>query len=293
MRRSVLRCAVAAVAAGGLVAVGTSSALASPQPVRQVVEVVGNGSHVYLDHNAVQAGSIQFRVSTSTPAGGSGSDISLFKLQPGTTLGKVVSDFNEEFGAAPAKGTRDLTRDITIYGLADVIHGYPMVVTEPLAPGTYYMVDSSAAPPSGPSSFTRFTVGSDRSGVAQSSDRASALTVKTTTSDRFVAPDNWPHDATVTVANVSDTLHFMDLQPVKPGTTDRQVQAYFDSGSQAPPPFAAQGPTGGSDVLSPGRTLQLTYDLPAGTYVLLCFIADDQTGMPHAVMGMHKVVVIH
>jgi hypothetical protein len=30
--------------------------------------------------------------------------------------------------------------------------------------------------------------------------------------------------------------------------------------------------------------------LPAGTYVMLCFIADDEAGMPHAVMGMHKVV---
>jgi hypothetical protein len=46
-------------------------------------------------------------------------------------------------------------------------------------------------------------------------------------------------------------------------------------------------------VTSPGVTLQLTYDLPAGTYVLTCFIADDVTGMPHAFMGMHKVIVLH
>ena len=34
----------------------------------------------------------------------------------------------------------------------------------------------------------------------------------------------------------------------------------------------------------------MTYDLPRGTYVLLCFVADEVTGEPHAVMGMYLVV---
>ena len=46
----------------------------------------------------------------------------------------------------------------------------------------------------------------------------------------------------------------------------------------------------GSDVLTPGKALKLTYRLHRGTYVLMCFVADDQDGMPHAFMGMHKVV---
>ena len=45
-------------------------------------------------------------------------------------------------------------------------------------------------------------------------------------------------------------------------------------------------------MLSPGREARLTYHLPAGTYVLLCFVADDVTRMPHAFMGMHKVVTL-
>jgi hypothetical protein len=142
------------------------------------------------------------------------------------------------------------------------------------------------------SSITKFTV---RPAYTSSASPAvtSQFTVQMTTSDRFVAPRNWAHRGTVTVANVSDTIHFMNLVPVKAGTTDKQIQKYFDSGVQAPPPFALQGPSGGSDVQSPGTSLQLTYNLPAGTYALLCFVADDMTGMPHAVMGMHKVVVLH
>ncbi len=85
----------------------------------------------------------------------------------------------------------------------------------------------------------------------------------------------------------------MNLTPVKDGTTDRQVQAYFDSHSQKPPKFLKAGPSIGNDVTSPGQSLQLTYNLPKGTYVALCFIADDMTGAPHATMGMHKVVVLN
>ena len=117
--------------------------------------------------------------------------------------------------------------------------------------------------------------------------------MQATSSDRFVTARDWPHQGTYTFKNMSDTLHFMTFQRVKKGTTDAQVQRYFDSGSQNPPPFALNGPSAGNDVVSPGGSLQLTYNLPAGTYVLLCFVADDHTGMPHAIMGMHKVVVLH
>jgi hypothetical protein len=84
----------------------------------------------------------------------------------------------------------------------------------------------------------------------------------------------------------------MVLQPVKKGTTDKQVADFLASGSQGAPPFAGSGPSVANDVVSPGYSLQVTYDLPEGTYVLLCFVADDVTGKPHALMGMHKVVVL-
>jgi hypothetical protein len=34
----------------------------------------------------------------------------------------------------------------------------------------------------------------------------------------------------------------------------------------------------------------VAYHLPRGTYVLMCFVADDMTGIPHALMGMHLVI---
>jgi hypothetical protein len=119
------------------------------------------------------------------------------------------------------------------------------------------------------------------------------VTVTATSADRFRAPGTWPAEGTYAFDNVSDTAHLMVMLPVKKGTTDDQVQAALnDPTLTGPPDFALDAPAGGSDVVSPGYSLLVTYDLPRGTYVLLCFVADDKTGIPHAVMGMHKVVVL-
>ena len=32
--------------------------------------------------------------------------------------------------------------------------------------------------------------------------------------------------------------------------------------------------------------------ISAQHYVLLCFVADDVTGVPHAIMGMHKALYL-
>jgi hypothetical protein len=282
------------VAAGGLVAVGTTSALASPTAAPQVVNVVGDGSSVHLSKNTVSAGTIRFNVSSSVPGESGSSEITMFKPKGGATAATVLADLEDEFTGYPsiaAKGTRELVRDATFLGLADPIQGTPFTITESVPAGKYYVLDAGLQPPTSVADLSTLTVTSGHPGAQPAV--ASQFTVKMTSDDTFVAPRNWSHRGTVTVANVSDTLHFMDLEPVKPGTTDRQVQAFFDSGSQSQPPWSLDGPYGGSDVQSPGTSLQLTYNLPAGTYVLLCFVADDQTGMPHALMGMHKVVVLH
>lgn len=294
MRSSLLRSAAVMVTAGAMVALGTSSALADTKEGRHVVEVVGDGSSVHLDRTSVEAGSLTFKVSSTALQADGGSSITMFRLKPDKTLADVAKGYQEEFSPATgAQGTRDLKAAATFYGLADVARGVPMAVTETLRPGTYYLADSGTPPASGVPSLTTLTVRGDGSETGGDGDRSSRLTVTATMADRFVAPKTWPHEGTLTFENVSDTLHFMAIQRVQPGTKDEDVQAYLDSGAQTPPPFALlDRPSGGIDVVSPDVSLRLTYDLPAGTYVLLCFVADETTGMPHAVMGMHKVVVL-
>lgn len=258
--------------------------------LQQQVAVVGHGNSVTLSTDHVFAGSIRFAVSTTNK---DGSEVSLFRLKPGKTLTDLYTALADEFSSTPltaAKGTREIVATAIVRGLADVVPNYPETVTETLSPGQYYAMDL-ATPPSGPPALTPLKVLWGGRHVAQTSSLYSQVSVKTV-DEHFLAPRVWPHQGTYTFTNWSDTIHFMQLQPVTPGTTDQQIQAYFASGSQAPPPFMVQGPSGGNDVVSPGYSLQVSYELPPGTYVLLCFVADDQTGMPHAVMGMHKVVVL-
>ena len=43
--------------------------------------------------------------------------------------------------------------------------------------------------------------------------------------------------------------------------------------------------------LSPGRSMTVDYDLPAGQYVVMCFFPDPKMGgMPHSLMGMLRMI---
>ena len=84
--------------------------------------------------------------------------------------------------------------------------------------------------------------------------------------------------------------HFVVLQQVAEGTTTDQVLEYLQSGDEAPPSFGlpASMETGS---LSPGKSMTVNYDLPAGQYVIMCFFPDPKMGgMPHALMGMLRMI---
>ncbi|MGI8679557.1 MAG: hypothetical protein ACR2LX_12905 [Jatrophihabitans sp.] len=296
MRKPLARIATAATAAGVMViglgaTASAASARAAPASGGHAVRVTSDAHSLHFSTTRVHEGRIKFRISTTNS---NGIDLVMFRLHRGVSFAKLDADLQEEFDpATAAKGTRDLTRDVTFYGLADAQPGTPVTATVNLEDGTYYATDTNSPALPTAQSVTRLHVlegGNERSerGLA----RHHLASVSMTSRDRFVVRGRLPAHGSVLVKNVSDTIHFMDLQRVAAGTTDAQVQAYFDSGVDSPPTFVMDGPGVSTDVMSPGKQLVLGYKLPRGTYVLLCFIADDATGMFHAGMGMHKVVVL-
>ncbi len=292
-----LTAGAALVASGALVALAVPGAASASAPSHiarpgHSATVVSNGTSVSTSHRTILAGHDRFLVASTNPVvnGDGGSNVTLFRLNHGVSVSQFNADIREEFSQTPAvaaKGTRDLVRDITAYGLADVVPGHPEIVTENLRAGQYYLTDLVKFTGTGSPALTSLRViGQDRPGVL-----FGRTLIEPTSADRFgVSSTYWPHNSAYLFKNVADTIHFMSITPAKAGTTDAQVQAYFDSHVQTPPPFAVNGPSGGNDVVSPGHTIQVNYNLPRGTYVLLCFVADDMTGMPHAFMGMHKVI---
>jgi len=45
--------------------------------------------------------------------------------------------------------------------------------------------------------------------------------------------------------------------------------------------------------MSPGQFAVFHLDLPPGLYALICYVPSDETGLPHAHMGMHQVVTLN
>jgi hypothetical protein len=51
-------------------------------------------------------------------------------------------------------------------------------------------------------------------------------------------------------------------------------------------------PAGGLGLLSSGQTAWIELTLDPGTYIALCFIPDQETGMPHIAMGMYEIFTV-
>jgi hypothetical protein len=165
---------------------------------------------------------------------------------------------------------------------------YPVKVTVNLRAGTYYLMDPSPLFEGGTPPLTKMTV----TGRAGRAKYGHGPTVLMTSANRFVTPDVLPADGRIQVRNVSDTIHLMVMIPVRPGTTDAEVQAWFDSDPQTRPPWRIDGPGAGVELLSPGVHVRFDYRLPAGTYLLMCFAPDEVSGIGHHMSGMHEVVML-
>jgi len=99
------------------------------------------------------------------------------------------------------------------------------------------------------------------------------------------------------VTNTGHQPHLMVINPLPDGTTQGQFMDMVTammSGTPSPDAGAPEGPpaAGGCSTLSTGQSLYLALDLAAGTYGAICFFGDEQTGAPHALMGMVQVFTV-
>jgi hypothetical protein len=176
-----------------------------------------------------------------------------------------------------------------VYAKADAIGGLVPGETGSIVfphPGRYFAVTIG---PKGPTQPVWFDVGAKRS------TRTPHIDGKILAKDGpgWGGGSQLPARGTLMFKNAATTsvLHFLELQHVKEGTTVDEVLATFQGPeSQGPPPWFMPGSVS-TDVLAPHRSMTLDYDLPPGQYVALCFMPDpDMHGMPHALMGMIKMI---
>lgn len=113
------------------------------------------------------------------------------------------------------------------------------------------------------------------------------------TGPKWAGSSTLPADGTLKFKNADRTTpHFVILQQVVEGTTTDQVlQALQSEDENSPPPEFLLGAGLESGSLNPGRSMTVDYDLPPGQYVIMCFFPDpNMGGMPHALMGMLRMI---
>lgn len=103
----------------------------------------------------------------------------------------------------------------------------------------------------------------------------------------------FPAAGTFNFKNKDQTVpHFVILQQVVEGTTTDQVlESLQNEGPNSPPPPFALPAGLETASISSGRSMTVDYDLPPGQYVVMCFFPDpNMGGMPHALMGMLRMI---
>ena len=291
LRRATRAAAVAAFAFATTFGAG-GSAVADPAGDAPV-EVLLNASGIHAPDSHA-SGLVSFRVTTDAPGG---RQLQLLRPHQGVSIDQVLHDLAGAVSDTPATAAAGIK---AVQGEAEALGGAyaapkaPEVFTEEISDGPVYLLDFTAflADPTKPVVKSLDLCGPNGQHLARF-PHAIVITGETTAGPRFQTEDLDSVQGAILVHNAAPELHEVQLQPVAPGTTDAQIQAFFDAIAQGkqPPPPPFTGPPAGLSALSPDHTALLeTHGLAPGTYVLLCFIPDDESGVPHAFLGMHEVV---
>ena len=292
IKRRVGRAAIATAMATGMVGVGIAVAPAASA-------AGGTSLHVAItSHGMYVNGPTTFpagRVAMYIDAAGGDRGIEIVRLHDGYSFAAFRADIKtaaanlEGPGGDTKTGLKALNHAIAnvtamggVYAQSGrVRHGWVLLSK----PGNRYVLfDDSSNVPKRP---VHLTVTAP----------AGAQTLPATSATIVARPDRrWggattlPSHGNIKFANHADfSPHFVVLAHVKDGTTRKQVIDSFSSPN--PPDFVLPGEQD-SDIVSPGHAMALHLQLPPGRYALMCFFPDPETGMPHAFMGMVRMVTL-
>lgn len=273
-RAAIAALSTAALTAGGLAGAG-SAASSTPAKVPVVVAHI-SGKSISLSTGAtIHAGRVLFRV----VCGKGVHFLQVARLRHGYTLAQAQADLPKAFGGDVAV-VRRIDRNINFRGGAEARPQRPGLFGITLFAGRYLLIDQN-------SNAHRFLTVTGSPPLRARIPHKSVISVFTYGFDTM--PTVIPASGRTRIVNRSDQPHFVEINHVKASTTAAMVRKFFASGAQGRSSFGLKA-NAGSGVISPNRGQILRYNLPAGKYVVACFWPDDTTGMPHAFMGMWKLI---
>jgi hypothetical protein len=291
--RTSVRLGLVAAAATGLVASGFGASAAPIRPAAAgsgpVLHVAITDKHLYVDGpTTFPAG--QVKVSLEDAKSKGEATFAVVSLASGHTFKQFKSGLSVAFenlfapNGNKKKGLKALNEVLsytTGYGGLGAFKGTRNGTLLLPSVGTYVLYDDSAQLPKRPQFLH---VGSP---VGPQTLPTTDATVIAKTDRRFGGDTVLPANGNITFKNESsESPHFLSLQQVKNGTTRKQVIEALQS--NGPGPFLRNEQD--VDVVSGGQAMNVHVNLPKGTYAEMCFFPDPKTGMPHALMGMVRIV---
>ncbi|GAB2702257.1 hypothetical protein [Kitasatospora kifunensis] len=272
--------------------VGMCGVAGAASPEDHPIEVSLGASGLQAPDTA-KGGLVSVRVKTDDP---NGRQLQLLRPHNGVSIDQVFRDLADAVSPQPATagaGIRAVRGEAELLGGALVTPQVHEQFTEEVTPGALYLLDLTAlrADPAHPVSKQLNLVGTSGQNVNQARYDDGMVIEH----DRRFQTEDVDHvHLAYRVHNESDEIHEMELRPIGANTTEEQIQHYLEQvalGNPAQSPFT--GPATGFGAVSKdhGASIQ-AHGLQAGRYVLLCMVPDEQTGLPHAVLGMHEIVTL-
>ena len=263
-------------------ATATPSAAHSTSTPSQTYSLRLDGKHLAIASTTWRPGAIHIAATATRGE----QELSLLRFRAGYSYARFLADGRQADGRG--KSARDALARIMagteFVGGVDVFPGEHASFAAVVHPGTYYLGELNDHP-----LFRAIHV----AGARGQGLSPTAAVVDELDFGFHVRPHTLPARGTITIHNSGRQPHRMNLEPVKAGTTRAQVGAYLRrTGGRPggpPPSFARRGPELGTALVGPGETIQLSYAVPAGTYVLISWQQDSATGKPQALEGMYGI----
>lgn len=248
---------------------GSSQQSGSQQEV--TVDVTPNGVNIPKE---VPAGYVTFTANNTTQ---DGFDFSIAQLNSGVTSDQLTQAFQQGPDAALPL--------VTLYGGGSAQPGNSGSTTVNLPEGSYAAVaiPQSDAPPQ----FAFFTVTGSSQGSAPKADLKASLV-----DFNFQLPDKISAGQQVwEVTNTGTQVHELYIVKPSPGVTQDTILEMMQAteAPNGPPPWTDAGYFG---PISPGKTGWVNLNLDPGTYIVICFLPDTNSGQPHVMLGMIKTIQV-
>lgn len=287
--RLVAGAAALACAMAGLVVLPASAQAATAAP--PVVSISVQGDQAVASPSTIRPGVVEFQVgNTFALPGGNGPDqltvIATDKLdQFLATLPAVFGDPSAPgAAAASAAAMRAIHGMVTAYGGGTKGTTWRVY----LNPGTYTILGAQSTAMGLAKPATLTVAGIPRAGVLPYTEAAvraiGPVGDNKWTFRQSKAPVEW-----LRFTNSSHEIHFLNMAGVKPSVTDAMVRRSFTSDSE---PKWYTGESVVFDVVSPGVSVAIKGPVTPGKYLVDCFMPSEVDGMPHAFMGMWKLVTV-